>query len=483
MTMPRIALTCLALTLVATTATARPPYFDTFTSRYGLVDGDDTYACGNCHYLWNGTGSRNPYGSAVEQQLYLGKSVVDSLIAVENQDSDGDGFSNLDEIATFRTLPGYSCDNFTDAVDAPIDYHTFITPGVASCLEPHDIRVIPQSQISLLTFVGQTTSTSVDVYNNGTDEPLVISSYGFLDGSDPALSLDGPPAPLVIPVGQGVSLTVEYTPTTVSLSTDTLRIESDDPDEPVIDLPLQALGLQITLAPAADREACLSVLERQFQTYAKRSLREWSRCYSSEAGGSACDAGRRDQKLLKQQARMKRYFGGSRDRLCKGSNLNPSKLGLPSTCGGGCGDIVLNSIERFGDCLICRRDEAIGATLGAASGAAPPDLPTALGAAAERCQKRVIKKMGRVEAKILRALAACELANVTAPSPVDCAASLAVEIAALRADADGALDRCGDTTGMAGCRFEPTPDPSCLGDTAASVATELVAEAFGLAAP
>ena len=121
-------------------AGARPAYFQAFTTRYGIVAGDRNYACGNCHLLWTGTGARNPFGSAVEQQLYIGKSITQALADIEPMDTDGDTFSNYDEVATFDTLPGYSCDNFFLAQGAPIGYDTFITPMVASCLEPIDVR-------------------------------------------------------------------------------------------------------------------------------------------------------------------------------------------------------------------------------------------------------------------------------------------------------------------------------------------------------
>ena len=52
-------------------ALARPTYFDVFTTRYGITASDRLYACGVCHYKWTGTGARNPFGYAVEQQLYI----------------------------------------------------------------------------------------------------------------------------------------------------------------------------------------------------------------------------------------------------------------------------------------------------------------------------------------------------------------------------------------------------------------------------
>ena len=36
-----------------------------------------------CHYKWEGTGARNPFGQEVEQQLYIGKTVTQSLVDIE----------------------------------------------------------------------------------------------------------------------------------------------------------------------------------------------------------------------------------------------------------------------------------------------------------------------------------------------------------------------------------------------------------------
>ena len=96
----------LAIGVVAPTPThARPTYFDTFTTLYGIGGSDNLNACGVCHVKWTGTGARNLFGSAVEQQLYLGKSITQSIIDVEGDDADGDSFTNGAEIMSFMTLP------------------------------------------------------------------------------------------------------------------------------------------------------------------------------------------------------------------------------------------------------------------------------------------------------------------------------------------------------------------------------------------
>jgi hypothetical protein len=174
-------------------AHARPTYFDAFTSLYSIVPDSNLDACGVCHFKWNGTGQRNPYGSTVEQHLYLGKSITQSLIDSELTDSDSDGFSNGDEITIHETLPAYSCDNyFLASGNPPVDYHTYCEPFVATCLVPIDIRLSTNLVGSFGVEVGETEIYSVEVFNNGSTFPVNVSSSAFQVGASPDYSLVGP---------------------------------------------------------------------------------------------------------------------------------------------------------------------------------------------------------------------------------------------------------------------------------------------------
>ena len=92
--------------LMPAAAPARPLYFENLTAMFGIQEGDRLHACGVCHERWKGTGPRNPFGTLVEQQLYVGKSIRDAITAVLPADADGDGTSNGDELTVFHTLPG-----------------------------------------------------------------------------------------------------------------------------------------------------------------------------------------------------------------------------------------------------------------------------------------------------------------------------------------------------------------------------------------
>ncbi len=468
----------LSVGLFVGNALARPTYFDTFRALYGINDGDNLDACGVCHFLWTGTGARNPFGNAVEQQLYVGKSITQALTDIETVDSDSDGFTNIDEILA-QTLPGYSCSNFQSAVGQPPDWHTYITPGVPSCLEPMDIRVSPAT-ISVLTEVGDTDTAIVEIFNNGTDFAIEVSNYEFLAGTSTAYTANGPSLPISIPVGASVTIDVVHTPLVPALASGTFRITSDDPDEPTIDIPLSGFAFVKTLAPADARAACRSSMDKQFRKYTKTLLREWSRCYQDEVYGIACDTGARDLKIGAATDRLKGAIGGAKDRQCAGAGLSAPLLDLPLTCGGGCGDITITTIANFADCLVCRGDEAVEGLLDNALGTAPPDLPSnVLGdPIVQSCQKRLLSTAQKGVFSTQKILAPCETTNITSVSPVDCAATLASELGVVTTKVNDAITKCDDSTGMLGCLFDPMPDPTCLGTAAESIGSELVEQVF-----
>jgi len=473
------AVLCVSLVVPAVVG-ARPVYFDTLRSTYGILDEENLDTCGVCHFLWEGTGARNPYGFAVEQQLYLGKTIAQSLADVEAADSDFDGFTNVDEILTYMTLPGYSCDNFQDALGAPLGYDTYITPLVASCLEPLDIRVLPEA-FALSTFVDSVATFDVLVINNGTDVAIDVSSYGFVTG-DPQLSINGPAAPFSIPVDGSVVLQVEFSPTGPIFINDSVTIASNDPDENPVDISFTAFAINQSLAPAEFRAACFKQVNKAYRKYTKTQQRLWGDCYTDEVQGVACDTGKRDLRLEKAEAKLRSVVGGDKDKACGPQGLNGLNLGLSLQCGGSCSAIVQNTLTDYADCLVCRMDSARDDMLTAAVGTVPPDLPanTAATSGAASCQERLQRATQKGIGKIQKTLADCELANITAVAPVDCATDNTEALTKSQDKTNAQLDKCSDTTGLAGCLFEMVPDPTCLGDTTLTIGGDLVNATFGL---
>jgi hypothetical protein len=468
-----------AFATLARPAAARPFYFETLMARFGFSEGDRLYACGVCHYKWEGTGGRNPFGTTVEQELYKGKSISEAIDAAVLLDPDADEFTSLEELETFETLPGYSCENLFDAIDPPSDWHEFIEPLIASCLDPKGIRVAPTA-LALKADVGKNTSESVVVYNNGKDEPIEVSSYAVV-GSVPGLSVTGPAAPFTLPVGGNAELVLTFEPEQALLSGAVLRIENDDPDpeDAVIDVAVSVLGRVQPLASAEKRAACLKDVDKQMRGFTKKHLGEWSHCQGDEAAGFACDGGARDRKLLDASMKLHHKIGGDGDKHCEAADISPLLLGQPEICGGGCGAIRLGDFADLSDCLVCRQEEETRAMLDAALGAAPPDLPpSVVEGAAAKCANQILTALEKGIAKTQKLLGACELENVKAAEPVDCEATLAADLEAIAADVDARLERCKDTTGLAGC-YADGGDATCLGDAAVAIGAALVEAEFG----
>lgn len=481
--MPRpfraLALVAAALVLGAAPALARPLYFDQFTTLYGLTPLDDLYACGVCHRAWEGTGARNPYGIAIEQQLYVGKLIVDAIQSVELEDADADGFTNVDELTVHGTLPGYSCSNFELAQDTPPNFQSLITPMVATCLDPLDIKVDPLA-LNFVTEVGEQRTATVTIANNGTDFPVTVSAAGLLPGPA-SITASVPALPLVIPVGASATIDITFAPVASLNVAATLRIESDDPDEAIVDVPISALGLILPLAPVEARRACLRTIDKQMRKYAKTHASEWTRCFTDEARGRACDSGRRNLKIQKAEAALRAFVGGDKDRDCAGNSLSPVLLGLPPSCPAPCDGVSVLNIDGLANCLVCTQQAATASMLDEGFGVVPPDLPSAAPSpAAAACQKSIAGALSKGVQKTHKLLARCELANVGAGAPVDCAATNAAALASYGAQIDGTPARCADTTDLQSCVFQMGADPSCLGDAAVSLGTGLAGVTFGV---
>lgn len=105
-----LCLSLAAFLFSADEAGARKPIRNTFFSLYPVATDtplDDLPSnsghCGICHFDFNGGGPRNPFGLGVEIGLGNGLSNEQAILAIENNDSDGDGFINLTEITALAT--------------------------------------------------------------------------------------------------------------------------------------------------------------------------------------------------------------------------------------------------------------------------------------------------------------------------------------------------------------------------------------------
>jgi len=82
---------------------------------------------------------------------------------------------------------------------------------------------------------GEIATKKIEISNTGTD-PLVLQNVSKLSGDDDIQLLDSPSTPQTIVPGAELGFDVECAASTPGLKTATIRIESNDPDQPVVDL-------------------------------------------------------------------------------------------------------------------------------------------------------------------------------------------------------------------------------------------------------
>jgi hypothetical protein len=135
---------------------ARRPIRSTFFSIYPQASGtqldnlpSNSGHCGVCHFDFNGGGPRNPYGLGVEIGIKSGLSNTEAIMAIDGQDSDGDGFINrieASDIVNFSntpTFPGLTQSNKTSVLNIPVaEIEPYLTPMGGTDTTPPDVTVI-----------------------------------------------------------------------------------------------------------------------------------------------------------------------------------------------------------------------------------------------------------------------------------------------------------------------------------------------------
>ena len=168
-----------ALGQLAATAAARPPIKSDFFDVYPGADGtqltdlpSNSKHCGVCHFDFDGGGRRNPYGIAVEALIQLGLSNEDAILAVQDRDSDGDGYTNLEEITlslynNVPSFPGLSAANldWVQNVNGAevVPYLTpsgsnDVTPPVVTLIYPNGGESFAAAGMGLATYSAADTS-------------------------------------------------------------------------------------------------------------------------------------------------------------------------------------------------------------------------------------------------------------------------------------------------------------------------------------
>ena len=130
--------------------------------------------------------------------------------------------------------------------------------GVFEFVRPDwpSIAVNPEDGLDLgTTCDGETAFRTLEVFNVGTSGDLVISSVQRLMGSTGFEVLPNPGTPLVIRPGEHVDFTIAFSATTPGTpEIATIRIVSNDPDAPTVDLlDLRARGSAALVTVIADQ--------------------------------------------------------------------------------------------------------------------------------------------------------------------------------------------------------------------------------------
>ncbi len=150
----RVVLVAIA-TFVVVGSDAKNPIRTAFFSEYPAANGtrlsdltSNAGHCGVCHYDFDGGGTRNPYGQAIENAI-SGKDYIGAIRAVAYLDSDGDGATNIVEITdtttygntpTFPGLTAGNIGNVTHVTASEIQDH--LTPSTGEDNDPPNVTVL-----------------------------------------------------------------------------------------------------------------------------------------------------------------------------------------------------------------------------------------------------------------------------------------------------------------------------------------------------
>ncbi len=127
-------------------------FFDVYPAADGTVLTDvpsNSGHCGVCHLDFDGGGTRNPYGLRLEAELDLWSTKQEAVLAIENEDPDGDGFSTLIEVTDLisfintPTFPGLTPANAGSTVNVDLaDIQNNLVPSTGGDITPPEVFVL-----------------------------------------------------------------------------------------------------------------------------------------------------------------------------------------------------------------------------------------------------------------------------------------------------------------------------------------------------
>ena len=253
-----IAVITMSFVVVINPALARSSFFTTWDNMYPNSQTDDVLInatgrnCQLCHESSSGGGTWNGYGWDMKVGLDTGLAIDQAIAAIEDTNSDMDAgvSSNIEEI-NFGSQPGWTTG---DNLIYDKDGSSFVGPPPAGVtpLDPvtqvfPDISVTPANVEFGTVTVGSSITVNVNIANVG-EADLDVNTLLLSGSTDFSI----PFIPAVIPwvtlaPGASVDLPVTYTPSDVGSDSGSLAINSADPDEPTVTVPLSGNGITPTL--------------------------------------------------------------------------------------------------------------------------------------------------------------------------------------------------------------------------------------------
>jgi hypothetical protein len=148
----------------------------------------------------------------------------------------------------------------SDDADAPFADIILTGAGIVP-----DIAVEPVS-IDFGQWLIGTSSVSTALIANHGDAELIIDSLNWLDGGSADFALAALPAlPLTIAPAGSVELEVIYTPTAAGAAAATLVINSDDPDQPIVNITVAGEAVSPVVTPYEQIKAMIAFYDEAVQ--------------------------------------------------------------------------------------------------------------------------------------------------------------------------------------------------------------------------
>jgi Abnormal spindle-like microcephaly-assoc'd, ASPM-SPD-2-Hydin len=198
-------------------ANAYSSYLNSFSSKYG-TSGTALDSCSLCHGS-GGNSTWNAYGQELKNNI--GSGISSALTTAEPKDSDGDKYSNLDEIKAL-TLPG-------DAKSVPAPVPT--APKIA---------VAPSSLPFGTVTVGSSATQSATVSNTGTAD-LTVNSVSRCNGTSAEFTAS-PAGSFTVAPGGSQTVTMKYAPADTTADGGCFQIANNDATAGTVQIAVSGTG-------------------------------------------------------------------------------------------------------------------------------------------------------------------------------------------------------------------------------------------------